>query len=192
MTERKGRLMSDFLSNAELDELGISHRGGCFVSRHAVIVNPKKLILHKEVRIDALSVLSCGSGGIEIGSYSHISTHVLMVGSVDGIEIGINGAVASGAKIYAVSDDLSGKGLIGPMVSAGKRHLYRGRILLGDYSCVGMNSGVLPGGSLGEGALLMACSVLRLPTERDSIYSGIPAKLSGFRKDSWKQHRLRS
>jgi galactoside O-acetyltransferase len=139
--------------------MGVECGTDCMVHKQNIIVNPTKLKLGSNVRIVAYCTLSCGEVGINIGSHVHIAGYVSLFGGA-GITVGDYASIASGAKVYSVSDDVSGRGMVGPCVPLDKRHLHKGHIQLGPYSVLCVNSVVMPRGSLGQGAVLLPFTVL--------------------------------
>jgi galactoside O-acetyltransferase len=151
----------DFYGSEELRAMGIKCGKNCLLHKTTTIVNPKNLVLGDNVRIDGYSVISCGSeaGGIKIGSFVHVASHVVLMGGA-GISVGDYASIASGAKVYSISDDVSGRGMVGPCVPLEDRHLHKGHVVLEAYSVLCVNSVVMPRGSLGEGAVLLPFTVL--------------------------------
>src|SRR6266853_1376065 len=68
--------------------------------------------------------------GIKIGSNVHIAGYVSLFGGA-GITVGNYASIASGAKVYSISDDVMGRGEVGPCVPLDKRYLHKGHIVLG-------------------------------------------------------------
>jgi galactoside O-acetyltransferase len=151
----------DFYGSEEIRKLGIKCGDRCLLHKTTTIVNPNKLVMGNNVRIDGYSVISCGGdeGGIFIGSHVHIASHVVLMGGA-GISVGDYASIASGAKVYSISDDVSGRGMVGPCVPLEDRHLHKGHVVLEAYSVLCVNSVVMPRGSLGEGAVLLPFTVL--------------------------------
>jgi acetyltransferase-like isoleucine patch superfamily enzyme len=166
------RRLGDFYLSDDLRNLGVECGENCMVHRLTIIVEPSKLKLGSNVRIDAFNVLS---GTITIGSYVHISSHCLLMAS-EGITMGNYSNIAAGSKIFTVSDDMHGRGLIGPTVPLNTRHLKKGPVVMEDHTCMAINSTIMPGRTLAEGSVLLANSILyNCVTEPYSEYSGTPA-----------------
>jgi galactoside O-acetyltransferase len=164
-----------FYDSKEIRKLGIACGDGCLLHKNALVYNPENVRLGVNVRIDAFSILSPGKAGyIHIGNFTHVSSHCLFIGSY-GIEIGSHSAVAAGSKLFSVSDDMHGHGLIGPMVPIEHRALKVGEITLHDDTCLAVNAVVMPGSTLSRGSVLLANSLLKGPTEEFSLYMGVPA-----------------
>ena len=114
-----------------------------------------------------------------IGSYTHISPYVTIIGGKTGQFIckGFNNIMA-GARIICGSDRFDDSGLFGAMIP---KEL-KGRqiiepVLMEEFSNVGTNAIVLPGSTLRKGVLLSAGSLLMGDTEEWGVYKGNPAVL---------------
>ena len=114
-----------------------------------------------------------------IGSYTHISPYVTIIGGKHGyFECkGFNNIMA-GARIVCGSDRFDGSGLFGAMIP---KEL-KGRqivepVIMEEFSNVGTNAIVLPGSRLRRGVLLSAGSLLMGDTEEWGVYKGNPAVL---------------
>jgi acetyltransferase-like isoleucine patch superfamily enzyme len=116
---------------------------------------------------------------VSIGSYTHISPYVTMIGGNNGFFEckGFNNIMA-GARIICSSDRFDGSGLFGAMIP----HSLKGRqitekVVMEEFSNIGTNSIVLPGSILRKGVLLSAGSLLMGDTEEWGVYKGNPAVL---------------
>lgn len=115
----------------------------------------------------------------KIGSYTHISPYVTIVGGVDGYFecMGFNNIMA-GARIVCGSDRFDDSGLFGSMIPKE----YKGKqiiapVIMEEFSNIGTNAIVLPGTRLRRGVLLTAGSLLIGDTEEWGVYQGNPATL---------------
>ena len=193
-------MSGDYLTEPELRGRGIGFGKNFQLHRLAHIVNAHKLSVGDDVRIDAFTVITCGHGGVSIGDKSHISSHVLLVAGERGIKMGFNTNIAAGGKIYAASDDFSGKGLIGSTMEMASRYIREGEVVMENYSCVGVNSVMMPGTILKWGSVLLANSVLTGDSIACAMMSGVPAKMVKMRdkafiaytKDGWAERYLAS
>lgn len=119
------------------------------------------------------------STNVEIGSYTHISPYVTIIGGKDSsfTAKGFNNIMA-GARIICGSDRFDDSGLFGAMIP---KEL-KGRqiiepVIMEEFSNVGTNAIVMAGSRLRKGVLLSAGSVLFGDTEEWGIYKGNPAQL---------------
>lgn len=178
------KVSSDFYSSEEIRKLGITCGKDCLLHKQNIIVNPEKLVLGNNVRIDGYCTISAGAG-ITIGDSVHIAGYVSLFGGA-GIEIQDYVSIASGAKVYSISDDVMGRGLVGPCVPLEKRHLHKGKVTLYSHSVLAVNSVVMPGSNLSFGSTLMPFSVLSNSKDTQAyaqaIYSGVPAVFTKFKK----------
>lgn len=114
-----------------------------------------------------------------IGSYTHISPYVTIVGGAKGyFECkGFNNIMA-GARIVCGSDRFDDSGLFGALIPdelKGKQIIEP--VIMEEFSNVGTNAIVLPGSLLRRGVLLTAGSLLMGDTEEWGVYQGNPAVL---------------
>lgn len=115
----------------------------------------------------------------EIGSYTHISPYVTIIGGKYGKFIckGFNNIMA-GARIICGSDRFDESGLFGAMIPnelKGKQIIEP--VVMEEFSNIGTNAIVMPGSILRKGVLLSAGSLLMGDTEEWGVYKGNPAKL---------------
>ena len=90
--------------------------------------------------------------------------------------------VASGTKIVAGSDNYTGLGLIGPVVPIEYRQVTFSSVTFKKFSGCGVNCTILPGVTIGEGAILGANSLAIIDLEPWTIYVGSPARPIKVRK----------
>ncbi len=171
---------SDFYTSDELRQKGIRCGSNCWLHRQSIIVNPEKLTLGNDVRIDGYVTISTGVG-INIGSNVHIAGYVSLFGGA-GIEIKDYASIASGAKVYSVSDDVMGRALVGPCVPKEKRHLHSNKVVLGEHSVMSVQTVLMPGGNLGIGSVLLPFSLTRESVPDMEVWNGSPAKFIKQRK----------
>jgi len=114
-----------------------------------------------------------------IGSYTHISPYVTIIGGSNGFFEckGFNNIMA-GARIICSSDRFDDSGLFGAMIPEFvKGRQITEKVVMEEFSNIGTNSIVLPGSILRKGVLLSAGSLLMGDTEEWGIYKGNPAVL---------------
>jgi galactoside O-acetyltransferase len=115
----------------------------------------------------------------KIGSYTHISPYVTIIGGKDAyFECkGFNNIMA-GARIICGSDRFDESGLFGAMIPKElKGTQIITSVIMDEFSNIGTNSIVLPGSRLRKGVLLTAGSLLMGDTEEWGVYKGNPAVL---------------
>lgn len=168
--------INGYLSQQEITALGCAAVGdNVLIHRSVILVNPAKLTIGNDVRIDAFSVITCGNLACSIGNHVHISTHVLVAGRA-GFDLGDYSGLSAGARLFTTSDDFSGEFLTGPTLPKNVTNASHQKITIGDHAVMGANSVVLPGGGLGEGAILGSLSLAKSVLEPWFIYAGTPAR----------------
>lgn len=130
-------------------------------------------------RIDSFVKLEGGTR-LSIGRYVHIASfaHLNIGGGT--LIIRDYAAVASGAKIISGSNQRDAQS----MSASAPANLQRVRLnttRLGEYSCVLCNAVVLPGITLGEGAILAAGAVATKDIPDWEVWGGIPARFMSKR-----------
>lgn len=145
-----------------------------FISPYAIIKHPYLSTLGNHVAIDNGVTISTI---IDIGDYVHIAPYVVMIGGIESkIKLCNFSFVASGTKIVAGSEDYTGMGLVGPTIPKEYRKLILSSVIFEAFSGCGVNCSVMPGVTLGEGAILGANSLATKDLEPWTIYVGSPAK----------------
>jgi galactoside O-acetyltransferase len=136
------------------------------------INNPELIELGNHISIDMCVYMS--SGGI-IGDYVHIAHNVSIIGgSTSTLIMEDFTGISAGSRIICASDDFN-DGHLCPFVPLKYRHVINKPIIFKRFSCVGVNSVVMPGVILAEGSVLGANSLLTKNTEPWTIYVGSPA-----------------
>lgn len=125
-------------------------------------------------RIDSFVKLE-GGEGLTIGCYVHIASfaHLGIGGGTTVIED--YAAVASGGKIISGSNQIDALSM-SACAPDNVQRVQKSVTVLRRYSCVLANATVLPGVTLGEGAILAAGGVATRDIPDWEIYAGVPAK----------------
>jgi galactoside O-acetyltransferase len=145
-----------------------------------VIVGDRaRLHVAEGARIDSFVKLEIGVG-LSIGRYVHLAsfTHVGIGGGETIIED--CAAVASGGKVISGSNQPPAPS----MSASAPDHMQlveRKRTWIGRYAFVATNAVVLPGVTLGEGAVLAAGAVATQDIPPWEIWGGVPARKIGER-----------
>jgi acetyltransferase-like isoleucine patch superfamily enzyme len=174
------------------DELAEFHFVSCGenvqISRKASLYMTDKMSIGNNVRIDDFCILI---GNITIGDCVHIAAYAGVHASHGSVTIGNFVGIGSQSAIYSVSDDFSGFHTINNVsmesypfsdLSKGsayelKRNLVVSDIEIGEYAFVGVNSVILPGAIIPEGASIGALSLVKKPLKYPWwVYGGNPAK----------------
>jgi maltose O-acetyltransferase len=108
---------------------------------------------------------------IEIGEDSKIGDHVFLDGRAQ-LVIGSHVDIASGVMIYNSEHDLES-----PEFAAREE-----KVEIGDYVFIGPRAIILPGVTVGRGAVVAAGAVVTKSVPKFTIVGGVPAKPIGERK----------
>jgi acetyltransferase-like isoleucine patch superfamily enzyme len=173
----------EFMGRAQLEALGVLCSGDDVrVHASVVLLAGERLRLGNHVRVDPFTLLSA-TGGISLGNHVHIGSHCSLIGG-GGIEIRDFAGISHGARIFSASDDFSGLSLTGPTVSDADRKVAYAPILVGRHAVIGSGAIILPGGTLEEGAVVGAFSLVKKKIPAWEIWGGVPARhLSRRKKD---------
>jgi galactoside O-acetyltransferase len=165
-----------FLSETELKSLNLKYYGNSvLISRKVSLYRPESISIGHHVRIDDFSILSAGIAGISFGNYVHIGCFCALYGR-SGIEMEDYSGLSARVTIYSESDDFSGQSVIGPWFPETWKPLYRkGKVMIRKYVQIGVNSTILPGVTIGEGASVGAHSLVTRDCRPWTIYFGAPA-----------------
>lgn len=153
-----------------------------FIHDQAIIKHPGLVRLGSHIAIDNGVTISTK---LTVGDYVHISPYVCFIGGKT-IEITLKDFtfIAAGTKIVAGSERYTGEGLVNPTVPIEYRSLIFEEVIFDTFSGCGVNCSILPGVTLGEGAILGANSLAIEDLEPWTVYVGSPAKpIKTRRKD---------
>jgi dTDP-4-amino-4,6-dideoxy-D-glucose acyltransferase len=167
-----------FLTKEQLNKIGFANLGeNVFISDKASFYNASRISLGSYVRIDDFSVLSAGSGGIELGDFVHIGCQSSLIGEAK-IKMDFYSGLSSKVSIYSSNDDFSGVSLPGvkTIIPEDFRKLTIRPVTLQSYTIIGSNSVILPGVTVGEGAVVGALSFVRKDCKPWFTYSGNPLR----------------
>ena len=138
------------------------------------ITAPQQISLGSHVVVDDFVFLQ-GGQGLEIGDYVHVASFASILGGGEG-RIGSFTGIAPGARVFTGTDVADGSGLIGPSVPAELRAIERTRTELGEHVFICANAVVLPGVTIGIGAVVGAGGVVTGDLEPWTINVGAPAR----------------
>jgi acetyltransferase-like isoleucine patch superfamily enzyme len=92
--------------------------------------------------------------------------------------------LAYGAKVFAQSDDYSGKSMVSSLIPKKFKDEFFARVELEKHVIVGANSTVMPGVTLAEGTAVGSMSLVLSSTSPWGIYVGCPAlRIKDRRRD---------
>jgi galactoside O-acetyltransferase len=139
------------------------------------ITDPGQVSVGSHVVIDDF-VFVQGGEGVKIASYVHLASFSSVTGGGQA-QIGECTGVSSGARILTGTDLTDGSGLFGPLIPSALRAVQRSRTKLGRHVLVGANAVVLPGVTVGDGAVIGAGSVVTSDVPPWTINVGVPARV---------------
>lgn len=169
-----------FYTQDELKQIGFKTIGeNVLISRLARIYGASNISIGNYVRIDDFVILS---GKIDIGNFVHIGAFASITGGKIGVKIGDFCGMSSQSKIFATSDDYSGKSMTNPCIPIEYKKIIDKEVILEKHSIIGSSSILLPNAYLAEGVALGAMSLINKRTLPWGIYFGIPAKRIKERK----------
>lgn len=164
--------MESFYSEKELLEIGFKSVGkNVKLSRKASIYSPQSISIGDNVRIDDFCILS---GHITIESHIHISAYVALYGSM-GIVMEDYTGISPKSVVYSAMDDFSGEYLIGPIHPTATTNVIGGVVTIKKFAQIGSNTVVFPNLTIGEGAVIGACSLVNRDVEEWTINYGVPS-----------------
>jgi galactoside O-acetyltransferase len=165
-----------FFYSEELRLMGFKSIGkNVKISKNCTIIGCQNISIGSNTRIDDYSVITSETGSVTIGSYVHIASHSIIVGS-GGVEIDDYSGISHGVKIYSATDDYIEGYLSNPMAPDDYRNVTKEKVFLKKFVTIGAGSIVLPGINISEGCSIGAQSLVNKNTKEWGLYHGIPAR----------------
>lgn len=151
--------------------------GRCVILDEGVRIDgPENISISDFVWIDKNVHLFAAWGAISIGRRVHIAENVKISGG-GGVTVGDYAAIARGASIYSHSETIvGGKRLSGPMIPEHQKGMKTAPIKISKDAVIGVNAVILPGVTIGEGAIVGANSMVNKDVGDWEIVFGTPAK----------------
>ena len=166
-----------FLTEVELINLNFKSLGkNVLISDKASIYSPNKISIGDNTRIDDFCIISAGDGGITIGNHVHIACYVSLIGKAL-IEVCDFVGISSRSAIYSSNDDYSGDFLTGPTIPEEFTNVSHERVHIGKHCILGVNTVVMPGVKINEGAAVGVFSLVKKDVEAFTIVAGTPLKI---------------
>ncbi len=144
-----------------------------------VILRPQAVKVYRGARIDSFVKIE-GGLGVTVGEYDHISAFCQVNVGGGLVVIGKHVGIASGAKILGGSNLPEGISMSAAS-PVGLQCVRRYTTVIGDYAFVGTNATVMPGVSIGEGAVVGAGATVTHDIPDWEIWAGVPARCIGRR-----------
>ena len=172
-----GMKVRQWIYRARLGYLG----KGALIDVGVEIINPRNVRIGGFTLVDKYCQFHASEGSISIGARCHIAPFASIFGH-GGTIIEDYVCVASGAKIYSISEwPGEGKRLSGPMIPQEQRGLRRAPVKLERDSFIGAQTVVMPGVTVGQGAVVGTNSVVTHDIPPWTIAVGAPARAIGKR-----------
>jgi len=146
-----------------------------------VILNPQQIEIADGARLDSFVKLE-GGLNIYIGKFVHIASFCHI--NIGGGEVILDdySAYASGAKILGGSNTTAG---ISMSAAAPRKmqNVEKHKTTIGPYAFVGTNAVIMPGITIGDGAVIAAGAVVTKNVPGYEVWAGVPARKIMNRKE---------
>ena len=168
-----------FLRAEEIEKIGLKSFGkNVLISDKVSFYNAAHIEIGSNVRIDDYCILS---GNIEIGNHIHISAYCALYGN-GGIRLKDFSGLSPRCTLLSVSDDFSGRFMIGPHIPDKYTNVDKRKISIERYVQVGANAVILPGVCISEGSVIGAMSLVKENVEEWLVCAGNPLKFIKHRQ----------
>ena len=145
----------------------------------AKIINAGCIEIGDSVIIDDFVFLMSGPQ-TRIGSFVHIASFTSITGGGDFVMEDFSG-LSGGVRVYTGNEDYNGSCLTNPAVPFPYRLPIRSFVRIKKHAIIGSNAVILPGVTIGEGAVVGANSLVHKDCEPWTVNFGSPAKKIGKR-----------
>ena len=170
-----------YLSVKDLIRKGFRRVGeNAMISDKASFYGAKNITIGDNVRIDDFCILSA-SEEIIIGNWVHIACYTSLIGA-GLIMLKDFSGVSMRCSILSSNADYSGEFLTNPQILGKYLNTFSAPVILEKHALIGAGCTVLPGVSIGEGAIIGAMSLLKQSVKEYEMWAGVPAKYIGNRK----------
>ena len=141
----------------------------------ARIARPESAWLGNHVMIDDFALIIAP---VTLRDYSHVCSYASLLGGEE-IELGEFAGTGIGVRIMSATEDY--ETMTSAVIQEPFRKPYRAPVKIGRHVTIGANSVVLPGVTIGEGAVVGALSLVKTDLEPWTIYAGVPVRPIGKR-----------
>ena len=147
---------------------------GAVIYPTAKIIRPEHLALGDFSTIDDFVFLNAGER-TSLGRYVHIGCHASVIGG-GVLDVGDYAVIATGARVLTATDTFEGGARMSTHLPDDYRAVRTAPVRLETDAFVGANAVVMPGVTLGEGAVAAAGSVVTRDLDPWTVYAGTPAR----------------
>lgn len=166
----KHNLYTHYMENNKFKSIGTD----VFIHKDCIIKRPHLCEIGSHNAIDNGVTISTK---LMMGDYIHISPFVVVIGGEKSKLILEDFTfIASGTKVVCGSEDYTGLGLVGATIPEKYREINYTTVKFEKFAGCGVNCSIMPGVTIGEGAILGANSLAIKDLEPWTIYVGSPAK----------------
>jgi acetyltransferase-like isoleucine patch superfamily enzyme len=154
----------------------------CILDIGLKIISPENISVGEYTWIDRYAAIYSMFGEIKIGKRIHISPNCIINCGEEGVELEDYVGLSTGAHVYGHTQaPVKNMRMSGPMVPNRYKAVKEGKVRLLKDSFLGAYSLVMPGVTIGEGAVIGAHSIVTKDIPDWSIAVGCPAKVVGKR-----------
>lgn len=146
----------------------------------SVFLKPEMINIGDHARIDAFCKVE-GGLGVMIGDYCHIASFCHINGGGGMVWICAHAGLASGVKVCGGQTDISYLHVC-PTEPPGTTNVLRKKTVIEPYVVVFSNAVILPGVTIGWGAIVGAGAVVTKNVPPFAIVTGVPARVVGYRE----------
>lgn len=150
------------------------------------MIHPHNAELDDHCQIMDYAFIDAGTS-LKIGKYSTITWHCLLEGGAN-IYIGDRVFIGPGSKVLSSTYELDGYYAIEHIDEMARATRY-GDITIHNDAYIGANSVIMPGVTIGEGAVVGANALVNHNLKPWGIYFGNPVKLIGMREKPTEERR---
>lgn len=147
---------------------------GAAVFEHVLILDAERVAIAPGARVDSFGKIE-GGQGVHIGACAHIGSFCSINIGGGQVWIGDHVGVGSGARILGGSN-MPGTLSMSAASPADMQHVIRKATRIERYAFVASNAVVMPGVTIGEGAVLGAGGVATKDIPPWTIWGGVPAR----------------
>ncbi|MCA9915563.1 MAG: hypothetical protein KC496_19550 [Anaerolineae bacterium] len=157
------------------------------VFQNVLLLKPEMVELEDGVRIDDYARVE-GGLGLSIGRYTHMASFASILGGGK-TSVGAFAGIAQGARIVTGGGHPFWQHFPVAPPEDDYYHIVRGEVHIGDYAFVAANAVVVPGVTIGEGAIVAAGSVATRDVPPWTVVAGIPARIIKERRNFLKDQQ---